>query len=106
MANKNRALEYLAELWETRPGSSEEQETCKMHAATLRALLSELEPLGRYNVPDRLIQAAVHRAREAGFAAGGLEICNGCGQRFARAELVQDQASWWYCGDCRHLAFL
>jgi len=29
------------------------------------------------------------------------EICNGCGARFYRADLVQDAAGHaWYCGDC------
>jgi hypothetical protein len=27
-------------------------------------------------------------------------ICNGCGQWFDRAELRQDAAADWYCGDC------
>ena len=28
------------------------------------------------------------------------EICNGCGQRFPRAELAEDLQAHWYCGDC------
>ncbi len=101
MDNTRRALEHLAELWATQPGHSEEPQTCAMHAAALLALLEELAPIGRYNVGDSHIQAAVHRAREAGFSAGGLELCNGCGQRFPRQDLEQDTQALWYCGDCR-----
>ncbi len=37
----------------------------------------------------------------AALAAGETRaICNGCGQWFDRAELRQDTAADWYCGDC------
>lgn len=106
LSNYRTALEYLAGLWENRPSASEDRETCAMHAATIRSLLLELEVLaytqGDRPVPGHTLRAAVHLAREAGFAAGGLEICNGCGQRFSREDLEQDTMATWYCEECHH----
>lgn len=56
------ALAYLSGRWESHPGSSEDPETCRQHAKTLRSLLVQVELL-EPGAPDRLIQAAVHKAR-------------------------------------------
>jgi len=105
-AQLEHALYFLAKQWETSPGSSEDLETCLIHAATLRYLVDatdRLRIIGRANLSESQFQELIDLAQQAGLKAGRLEICSGCGQRFSVQEIKRDLQGLYYCGDCEAL---
>jgi hypothetical protein len=61
-------LLYLADVWESFPLSVEDPELCRRHAVALRSLIHFHIRFLEADATDGQIEAAVHRARLAGFS--------------------------------------